>query len=1198
MRRIVLVDQIETPNFAGLFGCGLGKDIYTTQSLDRLPDKGKSILGNLGPGDAVMTVGSEPWKLLRQHYHFGIRNENFTDCTKLYRLSIEGGAFLKCVIGIPTADDIRQFLSPTFTSPRDFTGFKYKVLHTIEEANKFLDYLESLPLNTHFGFDYEASGMPLDKVFWVSGASICTEKFGGFISFTDIRHQTSDGKDDPRLMKRLGQFLLDRMDHVWVYNQQYEWLVSHRVLGVDLYNLCDASAVNVMDGYHLKKYSLKWTAQRVLGVTVWDSDFDRIEELIDEALYETVGKLKKDKKKVFKVTQNDFYNTPEWQILASKYPNYIKEFNALLIEYWGYPFMCIPSDILGKYCCLDSLHTLMIALSRKDTYSEDCWNVNLDNLRLGARLMGGGLYIDEPFRDKYEHYALEQMVWGITYCATARTFVKMNKHQAKAANIKRYNQVAIKLLEKGKFFQGDIVEITKNILLDHLDFMDAYDTGVNEGALVFDFGMTFATEFMEKVRESMTEIKFKGKIDDSIKRKKKLLGVLAEKIKPLIGLDTLKIDPTNNPQRFKKHIELEKYLYYKKVYEELVSVSNSQLLNIKQIPAKIRAFGQNFTQEEYADYVSDNFFKCKSPIENDKIAEEFTSLYPSQTCYLAAMLESTQQLSNTDHFYEARGISDIDQGFHDFMTQWEAYCKGTSTTLDYPDKVFNLAIDFWNAINVKSAEFPDKLKDTWTNFDGFKSQSQFFPAHKSQFLEYEKPFSEADFGNDFFFMRKMVLNYLLYKKYAKLKSTYVGSDGMFKKNNLWVIEGEDHIPIREADPEEPGAREKCFVKYEVMQKSSKRWSSAFHTIISHGDCKDCLCPPPSFDENGNIIYGGSDQILTYFDISSAEVKAAGFASGDPDLIAKFEAGEDIYIYSAKLYLGEDGWNRLDKGQKKKWRKRFKTVFLGVLYGLGKNSLAERLDASLSDADHIIQSLYTAFPKLREYVDRQGEFPLEHDGYINTFLGDKLRLIEYADYLPKAATQREQKNIIARIKRLGVNLPIQGGTSSIMACGFFNNIRTSIEQAKTDPNSPFKDHALQPIIVVHDSNTNYIPVEAIFDIRKFYDVHYTGFCHEMGPKIYLLFDLLSGYSYETAKTMKQIDDDTIEYEGDAYSLLKLYDKIMGCKKLRVECSMTREELAGNIQLVDSPIDRFIREEGCNMTKDLSRVVIRFHRLGRE
>ena len=41
------------------------------------------------------------------------------------------------------------------------------------------------------------------------------------------------------------------------------------------------------------------------------------------------------------------------------------------------------------------------------------------------------------------------------------------------------------------------------------------------------------------------------------------------------------------------------------------------------------------------------------------------------------------------------------------------------------------------------------------------------------------------------------------------------------------------------------------------------------------------------------------------------------------------------------------------------------------------------------------------------------------------LGDKLRVREYYDYLPKAKTERERNNLIARIQRLGVNLPING-----------------------------------------------------------------------------------------------------------------------------------------------------------------------------
>ena len=99
-----------------------------------------------------------------------------------------------------------------------------------------------------------------------------------------------------------------------------------------------------------------------------------------------------------------------------------------------------------------------------------------------------------------------------------------------------------------------------------------------------------------------------------------------------------------------------------------------------------------------------------------------------------------------------------------------------------------------------------------------------------------------------------------------------------------------------------------------------------------------------------------------------------------------------------------------------------TPWKNWLYGLGKKSLAERLNATEEEAEDIIQGLYKSFPKLREYVASQQQYPLTHDGYINTMLGDKLQVQEWK-YYQAATNQREKKNQEARIQRLGVNLPI-------------------------------------------------------------------------------------------------------------------------------------------------------------------------------
>ncbi len=871
-RRIVLVDQEETKNYASLFGRGFGNNIYTLQALQSMDEENLKKFLTFGEGEAIMLIGAEPFRFLKQYYHFGIRSENYYDCSKLRRLSIEGGAFVKEVLDIPTDEEINDFLDPDFTKKVEFPGFKQYIIHTYQDAISFLDTIDSLPLDTDLGFDYEASGMPLDVWFEISGASIATENYSGFISFTDIRHQVGkESSEYQYLLKRLGEILVKRMSHVWAYNMQYEFQVSHRMLGVDLYNLCDASVVNTMDGNHMKKYSLKWTGQNVLEVNTWDVEFDKISDLIDSMLFTEEGKLKKDKHQVLKVDQTNFDQTPEWAELIRRYPQYESEFRSLILEYWGNAFMCIPSEILGYYCNLDAFYTLMIYKKRQNDYSQDCWNVNLDNIRLGCRLMSSGLYIDEPFRAKYENYCHEMMAWGITYCAIARCYVKMQKHQALANNIKRYKPVAVKLLEDGQFYQGDIMEITKNLLYNNLDTMDTTETGLNEGKIAMKFGDKFASELVDIVKAAMCEVKMKGKIDEGIKRKKKILTVISEKLIPIIGLDKIKLG--------EKHNELEKYMYYQRAYKELLRVSGNQLCDIQNIPDKIYLFGKYMSLLEYADFVSDNYFKCKSPLENDEIAYEFTMLYRPQTSFLAAMIESTQQLPETDKFYSSRGITDINVGFNEFMKEWENYFKNGHLSQLYPEKAFTLALEHYQSPKKekdtkKSKEgnpvyiynCSDKVKEMWTDFNGWTAQAQFFPDMAGQYKSYETMFDPTDMQDDFYFMRKLTLNYLLFKKYSKLNSTYVGSDGMFKKNNRFVIENEDHIPLRYADPTEPGAVEKCFVHYEVQTKSSKRWSSGFHTIISHGDCKDVLCPPPVKDEFGNIIPGKHNQFLTYFDI--------------------------------------------------------------------------------------------------------------------------------------------------------------------------------------------------------------------------------------------------------------------------------------------------------------------------------------------
>ena len=105
-RRVTLIDQEETTNWMSYFTLGLGDEVYTIQYLNNLNYEDMKNILHFEETDAILIVGSKPFDYLRAYYHFGIRGENYFDCSKLSRLSIEGGAFVKVIVDYPEPETI------------------------------------------------------------------------------------------------------------------------------------------------------------------------------------------------------------------------------------------------------------------------------------------------------------------------------------------------------------------------------------------------------------------------------------------------------------------------------------------------------------------------------------------------------------------------------------------------------------------------------------------------------------------------------------------------------------------------------------------------------------------------------------------------------------------------------------------------------------------------------------------------------------------------------------------------------------------------------------------------------------------------------------------------------------------------------------------------------------------------------------
>lgn len=1148
-RRFVLVDE-SVVNPLIFYGTGIG-EIYT------ISDAEKGIASfRLNKGDAAILVGSKAFEFLRNFHHFGIRNENYYDCSNLRRLSVSGGGFVKVVheSKIPSHQEIKDFLSPEFTIERDTTNYSQKIVKTASIALNFLKYFTEIPLGYQFGFDYEASGMATDEEYYVAGFAIATENLdSAYISLTDIRRNNTK-EEYQEVLNYLRLFLDKHQRNIWTYNMQYEQQATWRLVGLDA-EFCDASVYNVLDGLHSKKYSLKWTAQRLLEATVWDTDFDILSDLMDK-MYFTTRQIpgttgKKNMEKVLKVTKNDFQSSAEWLEIIKNYPSQEVEFKNLIFEYFGMPFMNIPADILGYYCNLDSLNTLSIHLNHQSRFTEDCRETYLDNIRLGAKLHTCGMYKDEEFRKYYDTESSRLISYSLTYSSTVRCFLKMGKHKAKAKPLSSYPKYSQILLQKGEFFSGSSIDITKELLAKNLN--DCYDHGVDEGKLAIKYGQDFAAEFITLVKNAIVSTKYKGKIDETIVRKKKILGEISENLIPLLGLQSGISD---------RDLELEKFLWYQKAYKEFSKVW-SQMGDINHIPNNIKFLGKTYTLDEYSEMLINEYFKCSSPIDSAEITSEFTELFKLETVFLTSLYSNINNLPDGKDFYRKKGINSPSLAFEHWKKEYEIYCKGLNKRgicfwpdgyiPEYPVEVFVSSNSFWRD------PASDDMTTTWDNFDGYTKQSTFFDL-SNDWVEMSK---EYDFNNPdsetmerFSFMRKMVLHIMMAKKYMKVKSTYM--NGLFLNNDHLEIDTPNFIPISHVSPGTPGSVVKMHPRYQVLEKETKRWSSPYHTIISHSDIKSVINTPPGY-------------LLSYFDISSAEVRTVAYISKDPVMIHLFETRQDLYIHVAKIYFGEDRWKQEDSSFKKLWRGRFKTILLGVMYGMGVKKLSVSLGVSVVQAQELIDTLFGQFKVLHKYIEDNMAFPENHDGYINTLLGDKLRSGEWRFVRNPDGTINRFS--LAKVQRHGINYQIQSASAVALARGFWNNIR----QAKKE------GFILSPIIVVHDSNTNYFPIEKLFEMRSFYEKNFTEFC-EKQMHIPFLFDLLIGSTYNDAVELKQTSPDKMIITGNAHSILKILWKIDNESSLKYTMNIEKDKIIPNY--ITNPMQRFIIEKGTSILMDHS------------
>lgn len=191
-------------------------------------------------------------------------------------------------------------------------------------------------------------------------------------------------------------------------------------------------------------------------------------------------------------------------------------------------------------------------------------------------------------------------------------------------------------------------------------------------------------------------------------------------------------------------------------------------------------------------------------------------------------------------------------------------------------------------------------------------------------------------------------------------------------------------------------------------------------------------------------------VLLAADYSQIELRIIAALSQEPNMIESFQRGEDIHRSTAASVF-----NVPIEEVTKEQRSHAKTVNFGIIYGVSAFGLSNQTNLSRSESKELIDTYYTTYPKLKDYIQKQIEFAREH-GYVQTVSGRRRYLKDI----------HSQNTVVrAGAERNAVNAPIQGSAADIIKIAMIRiHRRLTEEQWKS-----------KMLLQVHD--------ELVFDAHK-------------------------------------------------------------------------------------------------------------------
>jgi DNA polymerase-1 len=200
--------------------------------------------------------------------------------------------------------------------------------------------------------------------------------------------------------------------------------------------------------------------------------------------------------------------------------------------------------------------------------------------------------------------------------------------------------------------------------------------------------------------------------------------------------------------------------------------------------------------------------------------------------------------------------------------------------------------------------------------------------------------------------------------------------------------------------------------------------------------------------------------LLVADYNQIELRCIAHLAGDPGLVEAFTSGRDIHNATAARVFGVDpGEVSIEQ------RSKAKMVSYGLAYGMEAYGLAQRLGIATDEAAVILDAYFTAFPKVKAYMDATVAEARER-GYTETLFGRRRPIPELS-------------NPNFRIRQAGERQAMNAGIQGL-AADIFKVALVRIDEALTAT-----QRRARVVLQVHDE----VIVEVPFDE-----------CDEVGPQV--------------------------------------------------------------------------------------------------